>query len=64
MGGQYGQPFEVEEILGLKSSKKDTQNGFFIEAGAGGNLTLVSEFTCGEKRNVFDFFPNRTPYQF
>ena len=55
MGGQYGQPFEVEEILGLKSSKKDTQNGFFIEAGAGGNLTLLSEFTCGEKRNVFDF---------
>ena len=36
MGGQYGQPFEVEEILELKSSKKDTQNGFFIEAGAGG----------------------------
>ena len=36
MGGQYGQPFEGEEILGLKSSKKDTQNGFFIEAGAGG----------------------------
>ena len=55
MGGQYGQPFEVEEILGLKSSRKITQNGFFIEAGAGGNLTLVSEFTCREKRNIFDF---------
>ena len=36
MGGQFGQPFEVEKILGLKSSKKDTQKGFFIEAGAAG----------------------------
>ena len=48
MGGQYGQPFEVEEILELKSSKKDTQNGFFIEAGAAGKimtLVLVIDFT-------------------
>ena len=48
MGGQYGQPFEVEKILGLKSSKKDTQKGFFIEAGAAGNnvtLVLVMDFT-------------------
>ena len=56
MGGQYGQPFEVEEILELKSSKKDTQNGFFIEAGAGGNLTLVSEFIFREKGFFFFFF--------
>jgi hypothetical protein len=51
MGGQYGQPFEVEKILGLKSSKKDTQKGFFIEAGAAGNnmtLVLVMDFTCGK----------------
>ena len=39
MGGQFGQPFEVEKILGLKSSKKDTQKGFFIEAGAAGIIT-------------------------
>ena len=48
MGGQFGQPFEVEKILGLKSSKKDTQNGFFIEAGAAGKimtLVLVMDFT-------------------
>ena len=39
MGGQFGQPLEVEKILGLKSSKKDKQKGFFIEAGAAGIIT-------------------------
>ena len=39
MGGQFGQAFEVEKVLGLKSSKKDTQKGFFIEAGAAGIIT-------------------------
>jgi len=33
LGGQHGQAFEVENILGLKTSQKDTK-GFFIEAGA------------------------------
>ena len=36
MGAQYGQPYQVEDVLGLKTSKKDTKKGFFIEAGAAG----------------------------
>jgi len=31
--GQFGQAFQVENLLGLKTSQKDTK-GFFIEAGA------------------------------
>ncbi len=31
-GGQFGQPFAVEKILGLKNDSK--KKGFFIEAGA------------------------------
>lgn len=33
MRGQYGQPLQVETILGLKETSKD-KKGFFIEAGA------------------------------
>jgi len=33
LGGQFGQAFEAEDMLGLKNTQKDTK-GFFIEAGA------------------------------
>jgi hypothetical protein len=38
MGGQ-GQPYEVEKILRLNGTQKDT-NGFFIEAGAADGETI------------------------
>jgi len=40
MGAQYGQPYQVEDVLGLKTSKKDTKKGFFIEAGAAGGEAI------------------------
>ena len=44
MGGQFNQPFEVEKVLGLKTSEKiseiDGLQGFFIEAGAAGGEKL------------------------
>ena len=41
MGGQFNQPFEVEKILGLQTSKKINEvQGFFIEAGAAGGELL------------------------
>jgi len=39
MGGQMGQPFEVEKLLGLNSTRKG-RNGFFIEAGAADGETI------------------------
>ncbi len=48
LGAQYGQPYDVEEVLKLKKSKKikakkKSQSGFFIEAGA----------SCGEEVKIF-----------
>ena len=41
MGGQFHQPFEVEKVLGLKTSEKiNGLQGFFIEAGAAGGEAL------------------------
>ncbi len=56
LGAQYGQPFDVEEVLRLKNPKKTKtkRKGFFIEAGA----------SCGERvkpnklHNIYSIYVN------
>ena len=53
--GQYGQPYEVEDILKKhkvwKKIKKRKQPGFFIEAGASGGAYLLNSLYSEVKHN-------------